>query len=61
MKHAEIALLMNRKPEITFVEMVVTIGDSLSVLASSNDGEDEEDEDDKETEQAKLSKDDKPG
>jgi hypothetical protein len=61
MKHAEIAVLMNREPEKTFVEMVVAIGDSLSDLASSNDGEDGEDEDDKETEQAKLSKDDKPG
>jgi len=41
--------------------MLVAIGDSLSNLASSDDGEDGEDEDDEETEQGKLSEDDKPG
>jgi len=41
--------------------MLVAIGDSLSDLASSDDGEDGEDEDDAETEQGKLSEDDEPG
>jgi len=40
--------------------MLVAIGDSLSDLASSDDGEDGEDEDDEETEQGKLSDDDEP-
>jgi hypothetical protein len=44
-----------------FEEMLVAIRDSLSDLASSDDGEDGEDEDDEETEQCKLTKDDKPG
>jgi len=61
MKHAEIAGVMFREPEMTFEEMLVAIGDSLSDLASSDDGEDGEDEDDEETEQGKLSEDDKPG
>jgi len=46
MKHAEIAGLTNRKPEKNFDEMMVPIGDSLSDLASSNEGDDGEDEDD---------------
>jgi hypothetical protein len=41
--------------------MLVAIGDSLSDLASSDDGEDGEDEDDKETVQGKLCENDKPG
>jgi hypothetical protein len=41
--------------------MLVAIGDSLSDLASSDDGEDEEDEDDDETEQGMPSEDDEPG
>jgi len=61
MKHAEIAGLMYREPDIMFEEMLVSIGDSLSDLASSDDGEDGEDEDDEETEQGKLSEDDEPG
>ena len=61
MTHAELAGLMSRKPEKTFDEMLVAIGDSLSDLASSDDGEDGEDEDDKESEQGKLSEDDEPG
>jgi len=40
--------------------MLVAIRDSLSDLASSNDGEDGEDDDDEETDQGKLSEDDKP-
>jgi hypothetical protein len=40
--------------------MLVAIGDSLSDLASSDDGEDGEDEDDEETEQGNLTKDDEP-
>jgi len=41
--------------------MMVAIGDSLSDLASSDEGEDGEDEDDEETEQGKLSEDEEPG
>jgi hypothetical protein len=58
--HAEIAGLTSREPEKTFEDMMATIGDSLSDLASSNDGEDGEDEDE-ETEQSTLSEDDEPG
>jgi hypothetical protein len=61
MTHAELAGLTSRKPEKTCEEMLVAIGDSLSDLASSKDGEDGEDEDDQETEQGKLSEDDEPG
>ena len=60
MTHAEIAGLTSREPEKMFEEMLVTIGDSLSDLASSDHGEDGEDEDDQETEQGKLSDDDEP-
>jgi hypothetical protein len=60
MMHTEIAGLTSREPEKTFVEMMAAIGDSLSDLASSDDGEDGEDEDE-ETEQGKLSEDDEPG
>ena len=55
---AEIAGLKNRQSEITFQEMMVAIGDSLSDLASSDDGRDEEDEDDEQTAQGHPSKDD---
>ena len=61
MTHAEIAGLTTREPEKTFEEMLVAIGDSLSDLASSDDGEDGEDEDDEATEHGKLSDDDEPG
>jgi len=60
MKHAEIMGLMNTEPEKTFEEMMVAIGDSLSDLASSDDGEDGEDGDE-DTEQCKLTEDDQPG
>ena len=61
MTHAEIVGLTSREPQTTFEEILVAIGDSLSDLASSDNGEDEEDEDDEETEQGKLSDDDEPG
>jgi len=61
MTHTELAGLTYRKPDMTFEEMLVAIGDSLCDLASSDDGEDVEDEDDEETEQGKLSGDDEPG
>jgi len=61
MKHAEIAVLTNTERKKSFKDMMVTIGDSLNVLASSDNGEDGEDEDDEETEQGKLSEDDEPG
>jgi len=53
--------LTSGETEKTFEEMRVAIRDSLSVLASSNEGEDGEVEDDEETEQGKLSEDDEPG
>jgi hypothetical protein len=43
-----------------FEEMLVASRDSLSDLASSNDGEDREDENDEETEQCTQSEDDAP-
>jgi hypothetical protein len=46
---------------MTCEEMLVGVGDSLSDLASSDDGEDGEAEDDEMTEQGKLSEDDEPG
>ena len=46
MTQAEIAGLTSREPEKTFEEMLVAIGDSLSDLASSDDGEDGDEEDD---------------
>jgi hypothetical protein len=61
MTHAGIAGLTSKEPERTFEEMLVSIGDSLSHLASSDDGEGGEDEDDDETAQGELSKDDEPG
>ena len=57
---AENAELTTREPEKMIEEMMVPIGDSLSDLASSDNGEDGEDEDDEETEQGNLSEDDKP-
>jgi hypothetical protein len=60
MVHTEIAGLTSREPKKTFKEMMAAIGDSVSVLASSNDREDGEDEDE-ETEQGKLSEYDEPG
>jgi hypothetical protein len=39
MTHAELAGLTSRQPEKMFEEMLVAIGDSLSDLASSDDGE----------------------
>jgi hypothetical protein len=59
--HAELTGLTCREPEKTFEEMLVAIGDSLSDLACSNDGEDGEVKDDEVTEQDKLGKDDEPG
>ena len=59
--HAELAGLTSRKPKQTFEEMLIAIGDSLSDLASADDGEDWEDEEDEETEKGKLSEDDEPG
>jgi len=61
MTHGEVAGLTSRNPQKTFEEMLVAIGDSLSDLASSDDGDDGEDKDDEETEQGKLSEDDEPG
>jgi hypothetical protein len=61
MKLAEIAGLTSREREKTFEEMQVAISESLSDLASSDDGEDGEYQDEEETEHGKLSEDDEPG
>jgi hypothetical protein len=61
MTQAVIAGLTSREPEKTFEEMLVAIGDCLSDLPSSDDGEDREEQDDEETEQGNLSEDDEPG
>jgi len=63
MRNAENVGLTTTKPETTFEEMLDAIGDCLSHLASSGDGEDGEDEDDdkEDPEVCKLSEDDNPG
>jgi hypothetical protein len=61
MTHAEIIGLTSRELQTTIEEMLVAIRNSLSDLASSDDGEDGEDEDDEETEQGNMSEDDEPG
>jgi len=61
MTQAEIAGLTSGEPEKTFEEMLVAIGDILSDLSSSDDGEDGEEDDDEETGQGNLSEDDEPG
>ena len=63
MRNAEKAGLTTTKPETTFQEMLNAIRDSLSDLATSDDGEDGEDEDGDEEDPAggKLSEDDEPG
>jgi hypothetical protein len=61
MRHAEITGLTSTEPEKTCKEILVAIGEGLSHLAISDDGEDEEIGDDDETEQGKLSEDDEPG
>jgi len=62
-RNVEKAWLTTTKPETTFEEMLIGIGDSLSDLASSEDqgdGEDEDD-DDEDTELGNLSEDDEHG
>jgi len=63
LRNAEKAGLTTTKPETTFEEMLNTIGDILSDLASSDDEEDGEDEDDDVEDPAgdKLSDNDEPG
>jgi len=61
METADNTGLMTREPEKMFCEMMVAIGDSLSDIASSDNGEAGQDEDDEATEQGKLSEDDDPG
>jgi len=58
---AENAGLTSTEPKKTSHGMMVAIGDSLSDIASSDNGEDREGEDDEETELRQLSKDDEPG
>jgi hypothetical protein len=59
-RKAENARLTNREPEKPFQGMMVAIRDSLSDLASSNNGENGEDEDEHKTLQGQLSEDDEP-
>jgi len=61
MQHAKITGLTIKEPKQTFEEMNVALRDSLSDIASSDNGQDGEHEDDQETEQSKLSEDDEPG
>jgi len=63
MRNAEKAGLTTTTPETTFEEMVNVIGDSLSNLSSSDDGEDGKDEDDGEEDPVggKFSEYDEPG
>jgi len=61
MTHGELAGLTSSKHQKKFEEMLVAIGDSLSDLESSDDGEDAEDEDDEGTNKGKLSEDDELG
>jgi hypothetical protein len=58
---AENSELTTKEPEKWFNKRIVTIGDSLSNIASSNDEEVWEDADVKETEQGQRSEDDEPG
>jgi len=63
MRNAEKAELTTTKPETTFEEMLNTIGDSLSNLATSDDENDGEDVDDDEEDpgRANLAKMTNPG
>jgi hypothetical protein len=60
-KNTENIGLTMREPEKTFQEMMVTIRDSLTNLASSDAGEDGDVADNKGTEQGKQSENDEPG
>jgi len=60
-KNVEQVGFKNSEPNKTFEEMIVAIGDSVSDLASSENGDDEEDKDDVENQQGVVSKDDDPG
>jgi len=60
-KTAENTGLTTRESQKNLHEKRVAIGDSVSNIASSDDGEDREDVVDEETEQGKLSEDDEPG
>jgi hypothetical protein len=57
---AEKAELITRVPEKMLDEILVSIGDRLSDIASSNNAESGEDDIDQETQQEKWSKDDEP-
>lgn len=53
--------MTTREPEKLLPVMIIAMGECLSDLACSDDGEDGDNEDDNEREQGKRSKDDKPG
>jgi len=61
MRKAENVGLTTREPEKTFLEIRVTIRDSLSDIARSNDEEGGEYKVDEDIELGKLSEDDNPG
>ena len=52
--------LKTRQPEKVFSDMIIVVGDSVSDIITSDDGEDGEDEHDEEAEQRQLSEDDEP-
>jgi hypothetical protein len=60
LNHAETVGLATKEPEKMLEEILDAIGDSLSDLSSSNDGEVGEHDDDEEIEVGKLSEDDEP-
>jgi hypothetical protein len=53
--------LTTREGKTTFHVIIVVSGDSIPVIASSDDCEDGDNVDDEETEQGKVREDDKPG
>jgi hypothetical protein len=61
MERAENSGLTASEPEEMFHEIIVPVWNSLSDIASSDDGVDGEDGNNEETEQGKLSEDDEPG
>lgn len=60
METAENTGLTTSEPKLMFEERMVTVRDTLSELASSDDWEDGEDQDDAKTQQRKLSEYDEP-
>jgi hypothetical protein len=59
-KKSEHTRMMNREAEKKFLGIIVSIGDSMSDLARSDDGENRGNEVDEEAEQGLLSEDEQP-